>query len=225
MLKRAVILLLLVLNAGVAIWWALAPDKVPAEVALPSTTPRLQLLSEVQASRPRPAAPLPVAPQPTATASIAPTPQVLQCWRFGPFTDAAALSRAQAWLQSRVVRSAATATSESGRGWRVWLPPLADHDTAQAMAQQIAAAGITDYYIVPDGAEANSIALGRYGNAEAAQRRVAALHTAGFDAKAEPLGATTQWLEVAATPGFDADAAREAVGAAQRHPLDCAQLH
>jgi hypothetical protein len=227
MLTRALILLLLVLNVGVGAWWVLAPHDVPTQPMPPRTAPRLQLLGEGPArSQPAPTVPSPVAPTTVAPAAPAATASGdVQCWRFGPFSDAAALSHAQTWLQSRTARISVASVPAPGRGWRVWLPPLADHDTAQAMAQQIVAAGFSDYYVVPTGAEANSIALGRYGNADAAQRRQAALQAAGFDAKAEPLGATTQWIAVAAAPGFDAEAARAAIGAVQRETLDCTQLH
>lgn len=47
MFARALIVLLLVLNAGVAAWWALRPVPQPAPILQPDDVPRLQLLSEV----------------------------------------------------------------------------------------------------------------------------------------------------------------------------------
>jgi len=106
----------------------------------------------------------------------------------------------------------------------VWLPPMADRASAQAVAERIVAAGFKDYYIVVDGDEANSIALGRYGNAEAAQRRQADLQAAGFPAQAESLGGGARWIQVAAGPAFDVARLQPAI-AAQQRPLDCATLH
>lgn len=217
MFARALILLLLVVNAGVAAWWAFAPTTVMPTPAPRTTAPRLQLVGEVPAR----GRAMPIAAPP----AVAPVPAAAQCWRFGPFANTAVLAPAQAWLQPRVARSSVVLVPVSGRGWRVWLPPLADHDTAQAMAGQIAAAGFTDYYVVPNGVEANSIALGRYGNEEAARRRQAALQAGGFGAKAEALGASTQWIDVAAASGFNADAARAAIGAAHVLVQDCPQPH
>ena len=101
---------------------------------------------------------------------------------------------------------------------------MTDRAAAQAMAERIVSAGFKDYYIVPDGDEANSIALGRYGNEEAAQRRQADLQAAGFPAQAEALGGGARWIQVAATPAFDVAHVQPAI-AAQQRPLDCATLH
>ena len=92
----------------------------------------------------------------------------------------------------------------------------------EATAQRIAAAGFDDYFVVRDGSEANSIALGRYGNETAARRRAEAMVAAGFAARAEALGGTVTWLDVRAAPGFDAAAAQQLAAAPERRALDCA---
>ena len=137
----------------------------------------------------------------------------------------AALAHAQSTLQPRVARMAVATVPASARGWRVWLPPLADRGAAQAMATRIGAAGFSDYYVVPDGADANSIALGRYGNEDAARRRMAQLQAAGFAAQAEAMGVVTRWIDVATVTATDEAALRAASGAAQSRALDCARLH
>jgi hypothetical protein len=101
------------------------------------------------------------------------------------------------------------------------MAPLPDLEAARAMAARIAAAGLKDYYVVPNGAEANSIALGRYGNAPSAQRRQATLHAAGFESLAEPLGSGPRWLRVA----LRTQSATRLLGpdiTPLQHPLDCA---
>ena len=86
MLLRALIVLLVVVNLGVAAWWATrAPPPAPGHPASPVGVPRLQLLRE--APRPARAAPAPVVATPAA-----PT----QCHRFGPYASPAALRRAYA---------------------------------------------------------------------------------------------------------------------------------
>lgn len=217
MLTRALIVLLLVLNLGVAAWWALRPAvPTPAVSEIDPAVARLQLVQESHAPLPRLVGtqPSPAMPATVATA----------CFEVGPFSDDAALAQARSTLKPQVARLSIRREPVRGRGWRVWLPPMADRASAEAMAARIVAAGFQDYYIVPDGDEANSIALGRYGNGEAAQRRQADLRAAGFPAQAEALGGGARWIQVAATPAFDVARLQPAI-AAQQRSLDCATLH
>ncbi|HEY5780341.1 MAG TPA: SPOR domain-containing protein [Lysobacter sp.] len=232
MFVRALVILLLVLNLGVAAWWALhSPAPAPAAEEPPLGVARLQLLRE--AGRP----PVAVVPEPSSAAvepAPAPQPPVpvsatpLQCYSFGPFFDTAATNAARAHLKSLVARSAVREQRPAapGKGWRVYLPPQASPADAQAMAQRITAAGFTDLFVVREGAEANSIALGRYKSGDTAQRRAEALTAAGFPARAEPLGEakTVSWIDVAAGSDFDAAGAQKATGAAQRNDIQCATM-
>ena len=242
MFSRALLLLLLVLNVGVAAWWLLRPaDAPPAMVAAPAA-PRLRLVGEPMPAAIRsaplsapatlrtPAAPASVA---TATSPVPPatmqreavTAETTRCLRLGPFASDDALAHAQAAVQPLATRMRTATVPASTRGWRVWLPPLADRDAAQAMAARIAAAGFSDYYVMPNGAEANSIALGRYGNEDSALRRQAQLQAAGFAAQAQALGATTRWIDIAIPAATDDADLRANSGAAQSRALDCARLH
>lgn len=230
MLIRALIVLLVVLNLGVAAWWILRPDPtVPVAVQPSPHSPRLQLASERVATAPAPVGTVALGqPATTATATLPSTPVSAaagsQCFTLGPFVDDAAVSAARTSLQSRVSRLQVRRASAPRHGWRVWLPPLADRDAAVAMAARIDAAGFKDYYIVPTGSEANSIALGRFGNEEAASRQQTALAAAGFPAQAGPLGTVTQWIDVMGNAGLDTAFLRSTTGAAQARPLDCAKL-
>src|SRR5688500_1497231 len=108
MFVRALVILLLVLNLGVAAWWALhSPARAPTAAEPAFGAARLQLLRE--AGRPPVAAapevraaavePAPV-PQPSAAAPAT----TLQCYSFGPFSDTAAANAARARLKPRVAR-------------------------------------------------------------------------------------------------------------------------
>src|SRR5690554_6818118 len=105
---RALFVLLVMLNLGVATWWLLRPGPpAPAPRVQPADVPRLQLLGEhgpataatgvpgrdAPAPDPPPAAgpqEIPVAPVATAG---------LRCLGFGPFTDAVSVAAARAALQ------------------------------------------------------------------------------------------------------------------------------
>jgi cell division septation protein DedD len=196
--------------------------------ATPATSqaPRLQLVAERAIASPaQPAAA--VQAQSAVDAPLAPAIPASdgnrQCFSFGPFTDAAALDAARTRLQPRVTTLRARSVATTRRGWRVWLPPLADRASAQAMAARIEAAGFKDYYVIPTGADANSIALGRFGNEAAARRQQSALETAGFPAQVDALGDAAQWLDVMGS-GLDAGAIRQDIGVTRSRPLDCAAL-
>lgn len=232
MTLRASIVLLAVLNLGVAAWWLLRPEAVPPPIVeAPSGIARLQLLSERVGPAPAPveatAAAKPdesKAPTPPAAATVAVPVAVERCYSLGPFADAAALAAAQSALRPGALRLRTRETREGGgRGWRVYLPAAADRAAANANADRLKAAGFTDLLVVGDGAEANSVALGRFSSEPRAQQHAQALRAAGFAARAEPLGEvrTSRWVDLAAGEGFDTAAARRASGAAQSRTIDC----
>lgn len=236
MTLRASLVLLIVLNLGVALWWGLRSDAPPAPAEeAPSGIARLHLLSErpelrpaptttpvaasvaASADTPAPAAPAPQPPGPT-------TPE--RCYSAGPFADTAALDAARAALAPMAKRVRSRELRESGgRGWRVYLPAAADREAADANAQRLRAAGFTDLVVVGDGADANSVALGRFSTEARARAHAAALQAAGFAAKAEALGErrSRYWLDLVAGRDFDQNQARRAVGMAIRS-TDCAGL-
>lgn len=225
MLVRAVIVLLLVLNVGVAAWWiARDPAPPPAPIEPPPGVARLQLVAETGApvaTRPPTAAMPAEAAAPTASTA----PPARQCYSFGPFASRPAADAATATLQATALRITAReqVDAANARGWRVFLPPLPTREEAQATAARIGAAGFNDFLVVREGAEANSIALGRYRNQASAQRRTQALTAAGFPARMEPLGAVaaSTWLDVVAANGFDPRQAQAAIAAAQYQRQDC----
>lgn len=245
MTLRALFVLLVVLNLGAGLWWWLHDD-APAPVAAdaPTGLARLQLVRErddvraaasrpgreealeAQAEAPSPAtaAAAPGALPPATTAAATP-PVAEACFAFGPFADAAAASAAEASLRTGVLRRRTRETHENGgRGWRVFLPAQADRAAADALAQKLKAAGFSDLMVVPSGAEANSIALGRFSSEERAKKHAGDLRAAGFSAQAQPLGEAKMqvWIDLAAVAGFDPAAARRASGAAQARGIDCA---
>lgn len=227
MLTRALIVLLIVLNLGVAAWWALRPfQHVPTDHALDGV-PKLQLASE---RKPPPPAVAPVAmATPATTTAIPPVVTAKkidapQCFRFGPFADAPSAEAAAAKLRASVQKATTRTTNGGGKGWTVWLPPFADMTAAQAKALEIAGAGIKDYYVVAQGPQANAIMLGRYGGEDNAQRRIAELRAKGIEAQVQPPqdAKPQSWVDVEAAAGYGFAAAQARIGATGVRPLDCA---
>lgn len=231
MLVRALIVLFSVLNLGAAAWWiAHDPPPPPAPARAPAGVAQLKLVHEQGAPAAIPAVPAPVPEAPPPAELRADTPPVASlCFSFGPFATrreaAAAAGRLRPLVQDIRTREQ-PAAAVPARAWRVYLPPLPSPEQARAVAERIGAAGFDDYLVVREGAEANSIALGRYRSAAAANRRASALIAAGFAVQTEPLGAAAEtaapvWLDVSAADGFDAGGAQAAIGAARQRSIEC----
>lgn len=202
MLPRALLVLLAVMNLGVALWWAMHPAMpVGADVVeLPPGAPELRLLSE---------------------AGSTPPPPKPRCHRFGPYSDADALAAAR---EAAAVFGApvevVTIPGPEPDTWRVAAPAPRDGDSA-ALATRIVAAGFDDYRVVAEGAEVGSISLGRFSTRDAAGRRAQALRDAGFEAQVHPVGGNSDWLHVVLPPGESAAGARALLGALQGAPVPC----
>lgn len=232
MILRSAIVLLLMLNLGAAAWWWLGADAAaltPAPAArATSGTPSLRLLSEMAPAVPAPTAITETTFAPLSTTNEAPpaaTPaSTAACLRFGPFADAASRDAARASLSGLVGTVVARDTPGGAtRGWRVFLPAVSSREEARALGERIKAAGITDWYVMGAGDQANSVALGRYGSEEAARRREADVRAKGFDAQAAPLGdrAPQWWLDARIAAG----ATPEAFAAiAPSRPVECTGL-
>ncbi|PTA72086.1 MULTISPECIES: SPOR domain-containing protein [unclassified Stenotrophomonas] len=280
MLTRALIVVLAILNLGVACWWLLrdAPQKpappppppapgvaelrwvpggVDAAAAAEDTAaaPTAPLMEREPAEKtavaatPAPAVPAkpeatsvaatakpvtPPAPTPTPTpapekpatppAAAAETPR---CVALGPFADRAAATSAQGKagnVISQVRLREQPAASGSAR-YRVLLPAAANREEAQATVKRIVAAGLSDYYIISQGEDANAVALGQYRNREGAERRMAAVQAAGFQPRLVASGDAGQWwLEGQLAAGTQSAQAQQRSGAAQSRSLECARL-
>lgn len=184
MLQRAAIVLLVVLNLGTAAWWWLhVSPPADAPVETPVGAARLHLVAETS-----PAAQAVAADSVAMRQAPAATPAAPPAASTPPVRIAAAAAGPTSGPPAAQPTPADVATiCEGGTGpataWRVWLPRLPTAEAAQATAARIGEAGFSDYLVVRDGADANTIALGRYGSEEAAQRRTAALRASGFPAR------------------------------------------
>lgn len=218
---RALLVLLVMLNIGIALWWVLRPAAEPSgSWSPPAGVPRLRLLGEQEGAM------VDVARQVEAeSAASAVAGAGLRCVTFGPFDGAGAATGAREALQSLgASHMRVREVPGTPRGWRVLIPPQADRAQADALAARIRQAGFDDLMVMSSGEDANGIALGLYRSESAAGRREANLRAAGFSAQTQRWGdaATTHWLDVAAAPGFDADAARRAASAPRLQEIECA---
>lgn len=272
MLSRFLIVILAILNVGVALWWMLpraapAPEPAKPELGvatlevLPSPASTAAVLhddaapsasvaadqtpapaaakpaeakpAEVKAadakpSDPKPAEATPVDAAPVAPVAAATSKPAEHCASLGPFADQAKAQAAQAALGADILRPRVREVAgKPGSGsYRVFIPPAASREEAQATAKRIVDAGFSDYFVVTQGEEANAVALGQYRNREGAERRLATLVAAGFAAKLAGGGTDTPsswWLDVASTSASPA-ALMQRTGAAQQQSLDCARL-
>ena len=235
MLIRALIVLLIVLNLGVAAWWISRPAaQPPALPEQPAGVARLQLLGETgETSGAKPPAPGPSPVVVPASTEAAPAPAVAaaaaaQCFSIGPFDSQAAATAATARIAAQATRvRPREVPGQQASGYNVLLPPLPDREAAQALAQRIGAAGFEDYLVINGGEQANGIALGRYRSREAAERRQAALKAAGFDAQLQALGdegPSRWWLDIALAEGVAIAGLRSLAAASKSLSLDCAVL-
>lgn len=255
MLTRALIVVLAILNLGVACWWLLrdAPQKpapppqpvgvaelrwVPggvdataaaaATVAAPASplVEREPAAKTTVAATPAPAVPAP-APAPEKPAAPPAAAEPPRCIALGPFADRAAATSAQgrAGAVLNQVRLREQPAASGGARYRVMLPAAANRDEAQATVKRIVAAGLSDYYIISQGEEANAVALGQYRNREGAERRMAAVQAAGFQPRLVASGDAGQWwLEGQLAAGTQPAQAQQRSGAAQSRSLECARL-
>ncbi len=222
MLPRALIVVLLVLNLGVALWWIARP-------ALPAASPPVSDRGGIplQLVRAGPAAAAPAQDPQTRDAgddaAAAPSAAAdLQCLRLGPFSARSVAEALRGELGERVRTSAIEEVPGEATSYRVLLPPAGDRAQAQATVERIAAAGFQDYLILNQGDDTHAIALGAFRGRDTAERRVAALQAAGFPAELRPQGnpaPSRWWLDVATS---DVAAVKARVPRAQER--DCARL-
>lgn len=213
-----------------------APPLQDTTGASPSASSPTQTLSSPPATPSAPETPATVEPAagklvaPPAAAiapAAAPSATPQRCIALGPFADRSSAQTAQgktgnALTQARLQEQAVPGSTTR---FRVMLPPAASREAAQATVQRIIAAGLSDYYIIAQGPDANAIALGQYRNREGAERRLAAVQAAGFQARLSGgEGSATWWLQGALAEGQTPGDVRRRSGAAQQRSLDCAGL-
>jgi len=178
---RLLVLLLLAMNIGVALWWSLRPSPVVAP-PLPSDedVPALQLLSEIEQRSADPVAEMVGPPEPDSSADGR------ICLELGPFLTQVDLRRAGTALTPAAHRIQFRETSTMiRRGFRVFIADPGTREAALATARALQSRGVRDYYVVTAGAEQNSVSLGLYRDENNARRRLQEISALGFDVELE----------------------------------------
>ena len=221
MLARALLLSLLLMNLGVAAWWALRTP--PPERRPPATdpgVPPLRLLSETEA---------PDTGLVSAEAEAVGQPEpadapAQQCLQIGPFLTQADLRRAMGARTPAVARIQYRENRVlTNRGFWVFLPAQGTREAALAAARELSAQGLRDYYVVTAGDQENTISLGLFrdrANAEARQREVQGLgFTPELQERTEEI--PNYWIEVASSPGLDWRGRLGGYAGVDARPLPC----
>jgi SPOR domain len=186
MFLRLLFVLLIALNIAVGAWLLLGQPYARGGSATDPDVAELRLLSEL----PEPATTTP-APGPmtsTAPAATAPTPQralSYACLALGPFATPQDLRNARETLGSQAtrMRSRQEQASETS-GWWVYLPSAGSRAQALALARQLAARNIGDYFVAgSSGDQANTISLGLFKDPANARKRRDDVVAAGFPAR------------------------------------------
>jgi hypothetical protein len=202
MVIRLLVVLLLAMNFGVALWWAWRPPPVTlAPRLVEPTTPPLRLLAEAE----------PV-PDEVAAAEVVGPPQPeleparRRCLEIGPFLTQVDLRRAVNALMPVAERIQYRDTRTTiRRGFRVFIPPPPTREEALATARELSARGLRDYYVVTAGAEQNTVSLGLYRDEDNARRRHREVTAMGFDVRLEPRNEeiAQYWVDLEVDAEFD----------------------
>lgn len=192
MFLRALLFLLLLGNLAVGGWLWASSARGMQPVRVDPGLAELKLLSETSET--------PVEQVGSRIASNV----ARACFSLGPFRSQAEVRNANRALRDLVLDTRRRADQEEREtSWRVFLPPTASRDDALSQARELAAANVSDYYVVTSGAEQNSISLGVYRTEANATRRLSALRQAGFNAQMDAQTAPVQvfWLDYALAVG------------------------
>lgn len=165
---RAVALILILANAGIAAWiYAGAPGRPLASADAPSEIGQLALLREEADSY--------TSEGPAAAAGSV-------CFTVGPFDDAAAATRAREQLRELgLAPEQRVLTDEEVYGYQVLLPPFPEREAAIAATRELAAKGISEYFVVTEPEFENAVSLGLFRQQRFATRHTAYLQELGFE--------------------------------------------
>jgi hypothetical protein len=203
MFLRLLFVLLTALNIAVGAWLLLGQPYARGGLPTEPGVTELRLLSEMPATTPV------VAPAATASGGV-PSPRNLSysCVALGPFATPQDLRNARQALASQATRmrsrqEQATQTS----GWWVYLPAAGSRAQALAVARQLSARNINDYFVVNSGDQPNTISLGLFKDPANARKRRDEVTAAGFSPRMTERSESVPeyWLDLVVADGGSFD--------------------
>lgn len=173
----------------------------------------------IKAKAPEPVKPEPVAeevkPEPEAVAKPEPVPTACLAWEHLSVADADKLGALLAGKFAGFKTSRRVVAAE-GSGWWVFVPPLSGKAEADKKAGELRQLGVTDYFIIQDGANRFAISLGVFSSEKGGQDRLAEVKEKGVrSARLTPRPGKDSTVNLQATgPAPDKAALLEAVAKA-----------
>lgn len=209
MFLRLLFVLLTALNIAVGAWLLLGQPYARGGMPSDPGVTELRLLSEMPVPAPAATAAIPAAATAAAPA-VATPPRNLSysCLALGPFATPQDLRSARQALSAQTVRmrSRQEQTSQTS-GWWVYLPAAGSRAQALAVARQLAARNINDYFVVSAGDQPNTISLGLFKDPANARKRRDEVAAAGFPARMSERSESVPeyWLDLVVADGGNFD--------------------
>lgn len=207
MFLRLLFVLLTALNIAVGAWLLLGQPYARGGTPSDPGVAELRLLSELPSPGPAATATVP-APAP-APATVAPPRNLsYSCLALGPFATPQDLRNARQALSAQATRMRSRQEQASQTsGWWVYLPAAGSRTQALAVARQLAARSINDYFVVSSGDQPNTISLGLFKDPANARKRRDEVTAAGFPARMSERSESVPeyWLDLVVADGGNFD--------------------
>jgi len=205
MFLRLLFVLLTALNIAVGAWLLLGQPYARGGTPSDPGVAELRLLSELP--EPGPAATATAAPP--APAMVTPSRNLsYSCLALGPFATPQDLRNARQALSAQATRMRSRQEQASQTsGWWVYLPAAGSRTQALAVARQLAARDINDYFVVSSGDQPNTISLGLFKDPANARKRRDEVTAAGFPARMSERSESVPeyWLDLVVADGGNFD--------------------
>lgn len=201
MFLRLLFVLLTALNIAVGAWLLLGQPYARGGTPSDPGVAELRLLSEMPG-------PGPAATTAAPVAVVSPRNLSYSCLALGPFATPQDLRNARQALSAQATRMRSRQEqANQTSGWWVYLPAAGSRTQALAVARQLTARGIDDYFVVSSGDQPNTISLGLFKDPANARKRRDEVVAAGFPARMSERSESVPeyWLDlmVADGGGFD----------------------
>ncbi|UJJ59631.1 MULTISPECIES: SPOR domain-containing protein [Rhodanobacter] len=203
MFLRLLFVLLTALNIAVGAWLLLGQPYARGGMPSDPGVAELRLLSELPESGPAATASAAVPPTVTPPRNL-----VYSCLALGPFATPQDLRNARQALSAQATRMRSRQEQASQTsGWWVYLPAAGSRAQALAVARQLAARNIDDYFVVSSGDQPNTISLGLFKDPANARKRRDEVTAAGFPARMSERSESVPeyWLDLVVADGGNFD--------------------